>query len=43
MQTMAMRIRQALTIKTIEVSSTMQCAAGSDIRKGEVVVGIASR
>ena len=35
-----MNIRQEKTIKATEVSSTMQCKAGSDIRKGEVV-GIA--
>ena len=37
---MTMNIRQEKTIKATEVSSTMQCKAGSDIRKGEVV-GIA--
>ena len=37
---MTINIRQEKIIKATEVSSTMQCKAGSDIRKGEVV-GIA--
>ena len=37
---MTMNIKQEKTIKATDVSSTMQCKAGRDIRKGEVV-GIA--
>ena len=37
---MTMNIIQQQAIKTAEVNSTMQCMAGGDIRKGELV-GIA--
>ena len=34
---MTINIRQEKTIKATEVSSAMQCKAGSDVRKWEVV------